>query len=123
MLGSWGYSKSRSSVSLVVASIWNNFVRLGLPVLALVFLALQGDASGARVLAGIGGSVALVAAIALFVLVLRSERFAFRTGEAMGRLLSRLLGVVHRPPLEGSGGATVKFRGRSSGSWRSPGRS
>src|SRR5262245_4517973 len=35
MLGSWGFSKSRSTVSLVVSGIWNNFVKLGMPVLAL----------------------------------------------------------------------------------------
>ena len=30
-----GFSRSRTSVSLVVAGLWNNFVKLGMPVLAL----------------------------------------------------------------------------------------
>jgi hypothetical protein len=34
MFGTWGFSGSRTSVCLVVAGIWNNFVKLGMPVLA-----------------------------------------------------------------------------------------
>src|SRR5207249_2589685 len=44
MLGSWGFSKSRSTLSVVVSGLWNNFVKLGMPVLALALLAFQGEA-------------------------------------------------------------------------------
>ncbi len=60
MLGSWGFSKSRSTVSLVVSGIWNNFVKLGMPVLALALLAFYGEASGSRIVAGAIGIAALV---------------------------------------------------------------
>jgi putative heme transporter len=41
MNSSWGFSRSRTSVSLLVAGLWNNFVKLGLPVVALVLLAFS----------------------------------------------------------------------------------
>jgi uncharacterized membrane protein YbhN (UPF0104 family)/membrane-associated phospholipid phosphatase len=113
MFGSWGYSGSRTSVAVLVSGVWNAFAKLGLPVLALALVALQGDASGTRVtlaLAGIGG---LVAAIVVFALLLRSEELARRFGVLAGRVASRLLGLVRRPPVGGWELATVKFRTRT----------
>jgi len=112
MLGSWGFSKSRSTLSVVVSGLWNNFVKLGMPVLALALLAFQGQAGGGRIVAGIAGIGALVAAIAVFALILRSESFAVRAGEAVGRAMSRVMRLVHKGPAEGWGGAVAKFRGR-----------
>jgi hypothetical protein len=48
MLGSWGYSRSRTSVAVLVSGVWNSFIKLGLPVLALALVALQGNASAER---------------------------------------------------------------------------
>src|SRR3954451_12912544 len=39
---SWGFSRSRTSVSLLISGLWNNFAKLGLPVLALVLLLFSG---------------------------------------------------------------------------------
>jgi hypothetical protein len=38
ILSSWGFSKSRATVSIVVTGIWNNFVKLGTPILAIAQL-------------------------------------------------------------------------------------
>ena len=51
MFGSWGFSASRISVSLLVSGLWNNFAKLALPVVALVLVVLQGNPSGGRVFA------------------------------------------------------------------------
>src|SRR5947209_19477584 len=112
MLGSWGFSKSRSTVSLVVSGIWNNFVKLGMPVLALALLAFQGQASGSRVVAGVVGIAALIGAVALFAVILHSENVASRVGEAFGRAMSGPRRLLHRPPAQGWGDAVVKFRRR-----------
>ena len=112
MLGSWGFSKSRSTVSLVVSGIWNNFVKLGMPVLALALLAFQGQASGSRIVAGLVGIGALVAAVTLFALILRSEAFAERAGEGAGRAMTGVRRLLHKPPAAGWGRATLKFRNR-----------
>ena len=97
MLGSWGYSGSRISVAVLVSGVWNTFAKLALPVLALALLALQGNASGARVTLAIAGIATLVAAIVVFALLLRSAQLAERFGLLAGRVASRLLGLIRRP--------------------------
>jgi len=113
MLGSWGYSRSRTSVAVLVSGVWNAFAKLGLPVLALALVALQGDASGARVTAALLGIAGLVAAVIVFALMLRSEEQAHRFGVLAGRVASRVLRLVRRPPVHGWELATVKFRART----------
>jgi uncharacterized membrane protein YbhN (UPF0104 family)/membrane-associated phospholipid phosphatase len=113
MLGSWGISGSRTTVAVLVSGVWNAFAKLGLPILALALVALQGGASGGRVVAAVGGIAGLVAAIVVFALLLRSEELARRFGLLAGRVASRLLGLVGRPPVHGWELATVKFRTRT----------
>ena len=115
MLGSWGFSKSRSTISVVVSGLWNNFAKLALPVVALAVLALRGAASPGRITAGLLGIAALVAAVVVFALVLRREDFARRAGDAAARALSRVRRVLGRGPVEGWGDATTKFRNRTIG--------
>jgi len=113
MFRSWGISGSRTSAAVVVSGVWNTFVKLGLPVLALALLALQGSASGARVTLALAGIAVLVAAIVVFALLLRSEQLAERFGLLAGRVASRLLRLVRRPPVQGWELATVRFRTRT----------
>jgi hypothetical protein len=80
MLGQWGYSGAQTTTAVLVSGVWNSFAKLGLPVLALALLALQGGASGARVVAGLVGIAGLVGAIVVFALLLRSEELARRFG-------------------------------------------
>jgi len=112
MLGSWGFSKSRSTVSLVVSGIWNNFVKLGMPILALALLAFQGQAGTSRVVAGMVGIAALIGAVGLFAFILHDEHVAFRVGEAFGRGMTGPRRLLRRPPATGWGDAMTKFRGR-----------
>jgi putative heme transporter len=113
MFRSWGISGSRTSAAVVVSGVWNTFAKLGLPVLALALLALQGNASGARVTLALAGIAALVAAIVVFALLLRSEQLAERFGLLAGRVASRLLRLLRRPPVHGWELATVRFRTRT----------
>ena len=73
MNSSWGFSRSRTSVSLLVAGLWNNFAKLGLPVVALVLLAFSAPPTTGRLLAGLRGVAALIAAVVLLGLLLRSR--------------------------------------------------
>src|ERR1700712_2353088 len=63
MNSSWGFSRSRTSVSLLVSGLWNNFAKLGLPVLALVLLSFESHPSPGRVIAGLAGVAGLVVAV------------------------------------------------------------
>jgi len=113
MYSSWGFSKSRSSVSLLLSGIWNNFAKLGLPVLALALLALQGNPGTARILAGLAGIGGLIAAIVVFALMLRSPETARRVGLVLQGWASAVLRLFRRPPAHGWDLATTKFRERT----------
>src|SRR5215210_7402018 len=45
MNSSWGFSRSRTSVSLLLSGLFNNFAKLGLPVLAVALLLFDGTPS------------------------------------------------------------------------------
>lgn len=115
MYSSWGFSKSRSSVSLLVMGVWNNFAKLGMPVLALVFLALQGGATVARLTAAALGLVGLIGALVVFALMLRSEAGARRMGNGLARLVSRVLVRFGKEPVQGWDHAIATFRARTVG--------
>jgi uncharacterized protein (TIRG00374 family) len=113
MFGRWGYSRSRTTTAVLVSGVWNSFIKLALPVLALALVALQGNAGGGRVTAALIGLAGLVGAVVLFTLMLRSEAVARSTGVRAGRVASRLRALIGRPPVQGWELATVKFRSRT----------
>jgi Lysylphosphatidylglycerol synthase TM region len=92
-------------------------------VLALALVAFHGGASGRRVIAAVGASPGWCRDRGVRAHILRSENQARRFGLLAGRLASRVLRLVRRPPVAGWELATVKFRARSTGlvehRWRS----
>jgi uncharacterized protein (TIRG00374 family) len=112
ILATWGFSRSRATLSIVVTGIWNNFVKLGTPILALALIALQGQPGGGRLVAAVLGLAGLVGAIVVFALILRSEEFAAKVGIVAGRAMSWLRRLIRRGPVEGWDHAVVKFRNR-----------
>ncbi|SDC15606.1 conserved hypothetical protein [Geodermatophilus telluris] len=114
MNSSWGFSRSRTSVSLLLSGLWNNFAKLALPVVALVLLALtSADPGPGRVAAGLAGVAGLVAAVVVLGLLLHSREGAARIGTASGRVASALVRPFGRPPVTGWDRATTKFRDRT----------
>lgn len=113
MYSSWGFSRSRASVSLLVSGVWNNFAKLGMPVLALVILALQGQPGAGRLAAALAGLAGLVGSVVVFALLLHSEEAARRIGLGAAAVANALRRVVRRPPVSGWERATVKFRDRT----------
>jgi putative heme transporter len=112
MMSSWGFSKSRTTLSVVVTGIWNNFLKLGLPIVALAIVLMQGQSGGGRMIAALAGLAGLVGAIVLFALVLRSEEFARKTGLVTQRWASALLRIFHRGPAQGWDIAVTTWRSR-----------
>lgn len=113
MNSSWGFSRSRTSVSLLVSGLWNNFVKLGTPVLALTLLAFSSPPTTGRLAAGLAGVAGLVAAVVVLGLLLHSRETAAWIGAAAGRVASALLRLLHRPPVHGWDLATSRFRDRT----------
>src|SRR3954468_10908897 len=113
MNSSWGFSRSRTSVSLLVSGLFNNFAKLGLPVLALALLLFEAPPSAGRVLAGLAGVAGLVVAVVGLWLLMRSRDSAARGGRVLGRWASVLIAPFGRPPVQGWDKATTKFRDRT----------
>jgi len=110
MLTSWGFTIASIGRSAVVTGIWNNFVKLGMPVLALALLALDGDLTPARVMAAAIGIIVLVAAVVLFGLLLRSDRLARAIGQGVGSVVNWGRRLFRREPMEGWGERSSAFR-------------
>jgi uncharacterized membrane protein YbhN (UPF0104 family) len=113
MNSSWGFSRNRTSVMLLVSGLWNNFVKLGMPVLALVLLLFQAPPDAGRVVAGLLGLAGLVAGAVALWLLLRSRESAARLGRGTARVVNVLLRPLHRGPVQGWDKATTKFRDRT----------
>ncbi len=110
MLTSWGFRVTAIARSALVTGIWNNFVKLGMPVLALALLALESDVTPARVAAAAVGLTVLAGSIAILGLILRSDRLARSVGNAIGSLVSGLRRLVRRPPVAGWDARAAGFR-------------
>ncbi|MGH2755806.1 MAG: lysylphosphatidylglycerol synthase transmembrane domain-containing protein [Actinomycetota bacterium] len=114
MFSSYGFSNSQISGYVLVSGIWNNFVKLGMPVIALALLAVQGDASGGLITAAVIGVGVLAAAVVMFVLTLRSDRLARRIGRGLGTAFSAFRKLVGKGPVTGWDAAASRF-GRETG--------
>jgi len=110
MIHSWGFRRSVVTLSLLISGVWNNFAKLALPVIALVALAVQGDVSGGRLAAAALGVAALVAAIVIFGLALRTDDAAARIGQLAGRVGALPMRLIRRPAPIGWDIAVVRFR-------------
>ena len=99
MLTSWGFTIAAITRSTIVTGIWNNFVKLGMPVLALALLALEGGITPARVTAAAIGIAVLIGAIVLFWLILKSDRLARAIGRFFGAIVDWFLRLFRKEPL------------------------
>lgn len=110
MYTGYGFSPTAIGLALLVAGIWNNFVKLGMPVIAIALLAVTAEVSGGILIAGIAGVLGLVVAIGLFAAVLSSERLARSVGAWLGRVISFARRLVRKETTRDFGDATVRFR-------------
>ena len=110
MLTSWGFTIAAITRSAVVTGIWNNFVKLGMPVLALALLALEGNITVARLTAAAVGIAVLVAAVVLFGLLLKSDRLARAIGRWFGNIVDWFRRLFKRESLGDWGERAARFR-------------
>jgi putative heme transporter len=110
ILDSWGFSGTNVALYVGVTGIWNIFTKLGLPMLALLFLALSGHLTPAYIVAAAVGVAFLGAAVVLFALVFRSEPFAIRIGNMLAHMVSWFRGLLRKPAVTGWGEGAARFR-------------
>jgi uncharacterized protein (TIRG00374 family) len=110
ILSSWGFTGAETALFVGVTGIWNNFTKLGLPVVALGLLVVTGHTNAALVGAAVVGIVVLVVAIVVLALVFRSPAVARRVGTMLGRALSWFMRLVRKGPVSDLGERAVEFR-------------
>jgi uncharacterized protein (TIRG00374 family) len=110
MLRSWGFAGSEIGLMISTTSIWNSFMKLGLPVIALAILAITGEATTALLIPAVIGLAILAGCLALFVLMLWRKQFTRIIGEGLGNAWSRVRRVLRKPPVTTWGEGAVRFR-------------
>ena len=115
MQHSWGIPMSGIALGQVVSGIWNNFLKLGLPILALALVAISGEASAGLALAAVVGLAVLAAAVAVFAVLLRSEELAGGIGAFAGRVATAVRRPLHQGPVVGWDDAVARFRSKTVG--------
>ena len=98
------------ALSLAVTGIWNTFVKLGMPVVALALLALAGSSNEPLVAASFTGVAVLIGFVLVLFVVLKSDRGAVAVGTRLSPLLNRLTGLARRPPRANWGETFGNFR-------------
>jgi len=113
ILHSLGFGAQQIALYIGITGVWNTFLKLGLPIVALALLAITGQATGALVVAALIGLAVLAVAVALLALALWKKEFARRIGDGLGRLVSRVRRLFHKPAIITWGEQAVGFRKRT----------
>lgn len=112
---SWGFTPPAITISILVSGVWNVFAKLGMPIIALVLVLLTGESNGRLVIPTVIGLVALVTAVTLIALVLRSERLAVAIGTFGQRVVGALARLFRRHHTPDVVDAVLDFRHNSIG--------
>ncbi len=115
MLSSRGVATSEYVRYALVSGLWNVFVRLGLPVVALSVLVLTGTSGTASQAAAYTGAGLLVLLAVAFRATLRSEPFARRADRALAWLLTGGCRLARRPPPRRARGLLLEIRAGAAG--------
>jgi putative heme transporter len=93
---SYGFGRPEIALSLLVQGVWNNFVKLGMPIVALGLLVATGDAAGELAPAAVVGVALFLLALSGFAFGLSSDRRAARLGGALATAASPLRRLARR---------------------------
>ncbi len=94
MLNSYGFGPGPATATIGITSVWNTFITLTLPVLALLGLAIIGEVNSTAALVTLIGVVVVAVGIGLFALILRSEDAARRLGQWADNSIARAAGLI-----------------------------
>jgi uncharacterized membrane protein YbhN (UPF0104 family) len=93
-----GHSASSVGIAAALTGLWNTFVKLGLPIIALAILTFRGNPNAAMVGAAVSGLAILVIAVGILGIVVASERLAASAGSRLGVLATALCRPFGRGP-------------------------
>jgi uncharacterized membrane protein YbhN (UPF0104 family) len=113
MLRAWGFSGRPVGLAVVVTGVWNQFVILGFPIIAVAGVVAEGGSNRTLEIVAIVGLVIFAAIVAGFAVGLSSARLARRVGDRAARLATWAKGLAHKAPVKWNGTSFVRFRAES----------
>ncbi len=108
----WGFASRDVARAVTLTGLWNQFLNLSFPILAVFLLTITGERERTAVLATAAfiGVAVLGVVLAGFVLVLLSRRLANDIGDVAARFTNWCLGKVRRGPVSWGGPNFEQFR-------------
>ena len=110
MLSSYGFAPAPTTAAIGITSVWNIFVTLALPVLAIIGLLLTGYTNAEAAVIAVVGLVVIGVLIGLFAYILKSDANARKLGELGDRIVAWFMGLFNKEIETSFGDAVVDFR-------------
>jgi uncharacterized protein (TIRG00374 family) len=110
VLRGWGFPTRDITRAVTLTGLWNQFLNLTFPIVAVFMLTVSGEHSAALATAAFIGVAVLGVVIAGFVVILVSHRLAEDVGDLAARLANWALGKIHRGPVKWTGASFERFR-------------
>jgi putative heme transporter len=115
MLKAWGFHGRPVGLAVVLTSIWNQLLILGLPIIALAGVVAQGGRNRTLELVAMIALAVFVVIVVGFAIGLSSARLARKVGDRAARITTWAKGIVHRAPVKWRGESFVRFRDETIG--------
>jgi putative heme transporter len=106
----WGFRSREVARAVTLTSLWNQFLNLTFPIVAVFLLTISGEQTAALATAAFVGVAALGIVVAGFVLVLVSDRLAREIGDVAARFANWALRKIRRGPVSWAGCTFERFR-------------
>lgn len=114
MYRSWGFTNAEIGLTTIITGVWNTFVKLGMPIIALAALAITGRTNAALIVPTVIGIAVLLVAIGLFAGMLWKKSMARAIGGGLGKVASFIRKWFHKPAVHW-GDAAARFRHQTIG--------
>jgi uncharacterized protein (TIRG00374 family) len=110
VLRAWGFRSRDITRAVTLTGLWNQFLNLSFPIVAVFMLAIEGESAAALATVAFIGVAVLGVVVSGFVLVLLSRRLALEVGDAASRFTNWMLAKIRRGPVSWSGESFERFR-------------
>jgi putative heme transporter len=114
MYRSWGFTNAEIGLTTIITGVWNTFIKLGMPIVALAALAATGRTNAALIIPTAIGIAVLLGAVGLFAGMLWKKSMARAIGGGLGKLASVVRKLFHKPAVHW-GDAAARFRHQTIG--------
>src|SRR3954467_7365014 len=109
VLRRWGFAVRDFTRAVTLTGLWNQFLNLSFPIVAVFLLAITGQQTAALATVAFVGVAVLGVVLAAFSVVLVSNRLANDLGDVIARLANWGLGKIGRGPVGWGGSSFERF--------------